>query len=71
MRDASGQKAKTRESVKAHASNRIQPFPLATLPISYLRRQTFPAKIRPSKGERWNNTTIEIKTSIKTCKYSK
>jgi hypothetical protein len=35
-RDASGQRSKKRESGIAYAFSRIQPFPLAALPTSYL-----------------------------------
>jgi hypothetical protein len=61
MQDVSGQKENMLESGTAHASNRIRPFPLATLPMSYSQKRTIPAKIRPSKGKRRNGATIETK----------
>jgi hypothetical protein len=61
MRDVSGQRAKTYELGIAHASSRIHPFPLTTLPISYSRKRIIPAKIHLKKGKRWNGATIEMK----------
>jgi hypothetical protein len=63
--DASGQRAKTCESGIAHASSRIRPFPLATLPTGHLRKRTIPARIRPSKGKRRNNAAIVMKQALK------
>jgi hypothetical protein len=50
-RDASGQRAKTCDSGIAHASGRIQPFPLTALSISYSCKQNLSGYNSPKKEE--------------------
>jgi hypothetical protein len=55
----------------AYTSSRIQPFSLASLPISYSRKQIIPAQTRQGEGkEDETSTIIKIKTSIQTYKHS-
>jgi hypothetical protein len=58
--DASGQKAKKRESGIAYASGRIWPFPLTTSPTSYSCERTFPGQGSPKKIGRQNNTIAGV-----------
>jgi hypothetical protein len=59
-REASGQRAKKRESGIAYASSRIRPFPLAALPTSYLCERNFPSQGSPKKAGRQNNTIAGV-----------
>jgi hypothetical protein len=59
-RDASSQRAKKRESGIAYTSSRIRPFPLVTLPMSYLCERNFPSQGSPKKAGGQNNTIAEI-----------
>jgi hypothetical protein len=59
-RNASGKRAKKRESRIAYTSSRIWPFPLAAFPTSYLYEQNFPSQGSPKKVGRQNNTIAEV-----------
>jgi hypothetical protein len=50
-RDTNSQRAKKHESGIAHASSRIQPFPLAALPTSYSCERNFSGQSSPEKME--------------------
>jgi hypothetical protein len=65
---------KKRESGIAHASGRIQPFPLTASPASYSCERTSPSQGSPKKIGRRNNTVARVKKhyfNLQTSEYFK